>query len=150
MRAIAPLPLIVFESNEATSRSPRHASRTCSTVSKSKPGLPSRLPSTRSTFQPGRVSPSGFTLAWKLCTRPSVLTNVPEVSVKGAIGSSTSAYSRLVLHGVRLTTNSASFSAFSALRGSAQSSSGSTLSSTDVLLLEHVAQRRRASGNPAR
>ena len=57
----------------------------------SKPGRPSRLPSTRSTFQAGRVSPSGLTTPWKLCTRPSALTKVPEVSVNGAIGSSTSA-----------------------------------------------------------
>ena len=41
-------------------------------------GKPSRLPSTRSTFQPGRVSPSGWTTPLKLCARPSQLTNVPE------------------------------------------------------------------------
>ena len=35
--------------------------------------------------------PAGSRVAWKLCTRPSVLTKVPAVSVNGAIGSSTSA-----------------------------------------------------------
>ena len=43
----------------------------------SKPARPSRLPSTRSTFQAGRVSPSGLTTPWKLCTRPSALTKLP-------------------------------------------------------------------------
>ena len=36
---------------------------------------------------------SGLTTPWKLCTRPSALTKVPEVSVNGVIGSSTSATS---------------------------------------------------------
>ncbi len=49
------------------------------------------LPSTRSTFQAGRVSPSGLTTPWKDCKRPSALTKLPEVSVKGETGSSTSA-----------------------------------------------------------
>ena len=62
-------------------------------VSCSKPGRPSRLPSTRSTFQAGRVSPSGLTTPGKLCSRPSALTKLPAVSVNGAIGSSTSAFS---------------------------------------------------------
>ena len=74
----------------AARRAPRRAP--ASTVSNSKPGRPSRLPSTRSTFQAGRASPSGLTTPWKLCTRPSALTKVPAVSVNGAIGSSTSAY----------------------------------------------------------
>ena len=34
----------------------------------SKPARPSRLPSTRSTFQAGRASPSGLTTPWKLCS----------------------------------------------------------------------------------
>ena len=38
---------------------------------------------TRNTFQAGRVSPNGLTTAWKLWTRPSALTKVPGVSVKG-------------------------------------------------------------------
>ena len=37
-------------------------------------GSPSRLPSTRSTFQAGRDSPSERTTPLKLCTRPSLLT----------------------------------------------------------------------------
>ena len=49
------------------------------------------MPSTRSTFQPGRACPRGFTTPRKLCTRPSQFTNVPDVSVNGAMGSSTSA-----------------------------------------------------------
>ena len=62
------------------------------------------LPSTRSTFQAGRASPSGLTTAWKLWTRPSALTKVPGVSVHGAIGSSTSLMSRLALNGLSVTT----------------------------------------------
>ena len=42
-------------------RSPSASARTSSTVSCSKPWSPSRLPSTRSTFHAGRVSPSGLT-----------------------------------------------------------------------------------------
>ena len=38
-----------------------------------------------------RLAPSGGTAGLKLCRRPSVLTNVPAVSVKGPIGSSASA-----------------------------------------------------------
>ena len=47
----------------------------------------------------------------KPCTRPSALTKVPEVSVKGAIGSSASAVSAaaLSLNGVRTTVNAACF-----------------------------------------
>src|SRR5690606_2823417 len=73
------------------------AASTACDESASKPARPSRLPSTRSTFQPGRVSPSGGTTALKLCRRPSALTKVPEVSVKGEIGNSTSLMSRLAL-----------------------------------------------------
>ena len=72
--------------------------------SASKPLRPSRLPSTRSTFQAGRVSPKGLTTAWKLCSRPSALTKEPEVSVKGAMGKSTSLMSILALNGDKVTT----------------------------------------------
>ena len=78
---------------EIAATSPSASARTSSDVSNPKPPRPSRLPSTRSTFHAGRVSPSGLTTPWKLCTRPSALTKVPEVSVNGAIGSSTSATS---------------------------------------------------------
>ena len=69
----------------------RHSSRTCSQLSYSKPGTPSSVPSTRSTFHAGRASPSGRTAAWKVCSRPSVLTKLPGVSLNGAIGSMTCA-----------------------------------------------------------
>ena len=52
-----------LESRVPISRPPMQALRTWSTLSKSKPGAPSRLPRTRSTFHPGRASPSGFTVA---------------------------------------------------------------------------------------
>ena len=55
------------------------------------PERSSRLPSTRSTFQPGRASPGGATAPWKDCQTPSALTKVPEVSAKAPIGSSRSA-----------------------------------------------------------
>ena len=75
--------------------SPSASARTSSErLERRSPPGPSRLPSTRSTFQAGRASPSGLTTPWKLCTRPSALTKVPEVSVNGAIGSSTSANRR--------------------------------------------------------
>ena len=73
--------------------SPRASSRTSSDVSNEKPARPSRLPRTRSTFHAGRASPRGLTTPCALCTRPSALTKVPEVSVNGVIGSSTSATS---------------------------------------------------------
>ena len=50
-------------------------------------------PSTRSTFQPGRVWPAGRTAPLKLCSRPSQLTKEPPVSVKGAMGNRQSASS---------------------------------------------------------
>src|SRR4051812_50115219 len=62
------------------------------------------LPSTRSTFQPGRASPSALTTAWNDCTRPSALTKVPGVSGHGAMGSSTALNARLVLDGLWVTT----------------------------------------------
>ena len=83
-----------------------------------------------STFQAGRASPSGLTTPWKLCTRPSALTKVPEVSVNGAIGSSTSAMSCPALRNdVSATTISARVSAAAAAAALAASSAGSTLSS---------------------
>ena len=83
---------VAFDSLRGRSASePSTASRTCSDVSKSKPSSFSIVPSTRNTFQPGRVSPAGRTTPRNDCTRPSQLTNVPDVSVNGAIGSSTSA-----------------------------------------------------------
>src|SRR5690349_15972827 len=57
----------LLESCEAMSTLSRHAARTWSMVSKSKPASPRKLPSTRSTCQPGRASPSGFTVAWMRC-----------------------------------------------------------------------------------
>ena len=65
--------------------------RTCSTFSKSKPGMPSSDPSTRITFQPGRAWPAGRTAPLKLCSRPSQLMKDPPVSVNGAMGSRQSA-----------------------------------------------------------
>src|SRR3546814_4639629 len=62
-------------------------SRMDSDVSSSKPCNSNKLPSTRRTFQPGRVSAKGAATPLKLCTRPSALTKVPEVSVNGEIGS---------------------------------------------------------------
>ena len=78
--------------------------KTSCAESNSKPAKPSILPSTRQTFQAGRVSPKGRTTAWKLWMRPSAFTNVPGVSVNGAMGSRTSAQSRLALNGLSDTT----------------------------------------------
>ena len=61
----------------------RCLARTASSVSASKPGRPSSAPSMRSTFHAGRDSPSGFTTALNDCTRPSMFTKVPPVSVNG-------------------------------------------------------------------
>src|SRR6185312_14919714 len=77
MATRVPLPSRAAISLEAGST----AARTCSEVSRSNPGSPSIEPRTRSTFQPGRVSPSGGTTPLKLCARPSQFTNVPDVSV---------------------------------------------------------------------
>jgi len=66
----------------------------------------------------------------KVCTVPSALTNVPAVSVNGATGSSTSAYSAPIWNGDITTTISACFSAAKACAGLAVSNSGSTLSRT--------------------
>ena len=78
-----------MQSAETSAMPPVTSSRTASDDSCSKPSSPSRLPRTRSTFQPGRVWPRGFTLPLKLCARPSQLTNVPDVSVNGEMGSIT-------------------------------------------------------------
>jgi hypothetical protein len=54
---------------------------------------------------PGRAGfAQGANTAWKLCNRPSALTKLPEVSVNGAMGSSTSLNSILVLNGLSVTT----------------------------------------------
>jgi len=76
-------------------------------VSKETPGISSKLASTRSTFQAGRVSAKGLTTAWKLCRRPSALTKLPDVSVNGAMGNSTSLKAMLALNGLSVTTISA-------------------------------------------
>ena len=73
------------------------------------PAVRACVPSTRSTFQPGRVSPSGCTTPLKPARVPSPLTNVPAVSVNGAIGSSTSAYAVPCGTGYITTTISACF-----------------------------------------
>ena len=78
----------------------------------------------------GRVSPSGLTVPLKLCARPSQFTKVPAVSVNGALGSSTSAYSKQCLNGDMATTISAPCNAAMACCGLAASSSGSALSKT--------------------
>ena len=104
--------------------------RTASGVSWSKPASPSRLPSTRRTFQPGRASPRGRTVPLKLCTRPSALTNVPALSVNGTIGRIASAYSSAPLrYGENAITVSACESARTVATGSAVSYSGSTFHS---------------------
>ncbi|MNT46188.1 hypothetical protein D3C72_1828170 [compost metagenome] len=108
------------------------ASTSCE-VSKSKPGTPSTLASTRSTFHAGRVSPKGRTTAWKLCKRPSALTKLPEVSVNGAIGSSTSLMSMLALNGLRVTTICAWPMAALAWAPLAASNAGSVLSNSTAL-----------------
>ena len=102
-------------------------------VSKSKPGRSIRLANTRSTFQAGRVSPRGRTTAWKLCNRPSAFTKLPEVSVKGAMGNSTSLNSILVLNGLRVTTISTLDNAAAALAPAALSCSGSLFSKKSPL-----------------
>lgn len=109
------------------------AANTSCVDSCAKPGRPSMLPSTRITFQAGRVSPSGRTTAWKLCTRPSALAKLPEVSVNGAMGSSTSENARLALNGLSVTTISAASSAAAALAPAAESNSGSLLSNSTAL-----------------
>ena len=58
-----------------------------------KAGQVQDVPSTRRTFQPGRVWPNGVTVPLKLWGRPCALTKVPEVSVNGDTGSMTSAHS---------------------------------------------------------
>ncbi len=103
--AAAPAPTSALDRRAASTRSPcvharqdrgQHRLRRVGI----KAGKPRRLPSTRSTFQAGRVSPSGRTTAWKLCRRPSAFTNEPDVSLNGAIGNSTSLMSMLVLKGL--------------------------------------------------
>ena len=71
--------------------------RTSAADSAVKPASLSIVPSTRSTFQPGRVSANGRTTPWNSCSRPSQLTNAPAVSVNGEIGSITSAYACAVI-----------------------------------------------------
>ena len=79
------------------------------------------------------MSPSGLTTPWKLCTRPSALTKVPEVSLNGAIGSITSANSfATFLNGVSTTTISAACIAVLAAAALAASSVGSTFRSTQA------------------
>jgi len=137
---------MAFDNIEATCLPPRQAWRTCSTASKSNPGRPSIVPRTRSTFQAGRASPRGCTVAWKLCTRPSVLMNVPGVSVNGAIGSSTSPSSDL--KALRLTVKRAPRTAAIAACGLAQSNCGSTLSSSSACFWS-AAGRPPPAGRPA-
>ena len=81
---------------------------TASLLSNSNPGKLSVLAKTRNTFQAGRHSPNGLAAATKLCTRPSILIKVPEVSLNGAIGNNTSALSNAAdLKTVNATTHSA-------------------------------------------
>src|SRR5699024_12756351 len=68
--------------NWALTPPPITASRTASELSSSKPSHSNKLPNTRRTFQAGRESPTGAATPRKLCTRPSALIKVPEVSVK--------------------------------------------------------------------
>ena len=112
---------------------PSTEARTSATVSASKPSRFSIVPSTRSTFQPGRVSPSGFTTPWNSCTRPSQLTNVPAVSVNGEIGSRMSAYALPCANGLITTTRSAFSSAPRAATALAKSNSASACSSMYAL-----------------
>ena len=49
-------------------------------------GCSSRFARTRSTFQPGRLSPTRLAAPAQLCQRPSTFTKVPELSAKGADG----------------------------------------------------------------
>ena len=87
----------------------RKAFNTSSELLNSKPSRPSKLPNTRNTFQPGRVSPKGRTAALNVWAVPAILMKVPDVSVLGAIGSSTSAYCfALPMNALACTTNSAS------------------------------------------
>jgi hypothetical protein len=65
--------------------------RTSATDSAVNPSSFSIEPSTRQTFQPGRVSANGFTTPWNSCSRPSQLMKLPAVSVNGEIGRITSA-----------------------------------------------------------
>ena len=124
-----------LESSDATSRPPRHAARTCSMVSKSKPGLPSRLPSTRSTFQPGRVSPSGFTVA---CEALHPAFGVDEAARGLGEGRDRQQHVGVVevgLPGAQADHEVGVLRAPArAARASAQSSSGSTLSSRKLFL----------------
>ena len=115
----------------SSATSPSASARTSSDGLERRSRRPSRLPSTRSTFHAGRASPSGLTTPWKLCTRPSALTKVPEVSVNGAIGSSTSATSTPAsLERRQRDDHLGAGRARRAPRaGSAASSAGSTLSS---------------------
>ena len=99
-------------------------------VSNSKPGTWSIEPNTRKTCHAGRVSPKGLTTPWKLCARPSVLMNVPAVSVKGEMGSSTSLMSMLALKGDKVTTISAWPMACAAAAPLAASKAGSVFSNT--------------------
>ena len=103
--------------------------RTSSIVSNSNPGTCSIEPNTRNTFHAGRVSPNGLTTPWKLCARPSELINVPAVSVKGAIGNSTSLNAILVLNAESVTTISAFSRAFTAAAPCAMSAWGSVCKS---------------------
>ncbi len=98
---------------------------TASIVSTWKSGISRMAPSMRSTFQPGRESPRGFTAALNDCTRPSMLTKVPAVSVKGVIGRTTCAASVAALrYAESATVNSAR--AIAATAAGPMSSSGST------------------------
>jgi hypothetical protein len=67
----------------ASAQSAASSSRTSAVSRYSKPDRSSRLPRTRSTFQPGRASPGGATAPWNDCQVPLALTKVPEVSAKG-------------------------------------------------------------------
>ncbi len=104
--------------------------RTSSMVSNSNPATLSIEPNTRNTFHAGRVSPKALTTPWKLCTRPSVLMNVPAVSVNGEMGNNTSLMSILALKGDMVTTISALPIACAAAAPLAASKAGSVLSNT--------------------
>src|SRR5438309_3579173 len=65
---------------EASPHMLRSASRTSSELTYSTPGMDRRFASTRSTFHPGRLSPTGRAAPVQLCHRPSTLTYVPEDS----------------------------------------------------------------------
>ena len=104
--------------------------RTSSAVSASKPG------SSEHRAQHAQHLPARARLAERLhdaveapARGPSQLTNVPAVSVNGAIGSSTSAYAVPWRNGLITTTRSAFSSAARAATALAKSNSGSACSS---------------------